>query len=185
MSDLEEQSDEALMARFVDGDKAAFRALFDRYAGPLHGMLRRALPRDDDARDLVQQTFLHLHRARADFKPGARLKPWLYTIALNLKREYFRRRARKPETALDFERHREPSVEPEVESRFEHAADVRAAVARLPESQRSVIELHWFEDMSFAEVADTLGLGRSAVKVRAHRGYKRLRQLLEGLEGNL
>lgn len=185
MSKPDPRTDEALMAAFVAGDKAAFRALFDRYSGPLLGMLRRSMPRDDDARDLLQQTFLQLHRARNDFKQGSRLKPWLYTIALNLKREYFRRRGRRPETSLDFTRHREPSAPPEVEQRFEHAAEVRAAVAALPEGQRTVIELHWFDDLTFAEIADTLGLGLSAVKVRAHRGYKKLRDSLNTLEGNL
>lgn len=173
------------MAAFVAGDEAAFAALFERHSGPLYGVLRRSLPSDDDARDLLQQTFLQLHRARHDFRPEARLRPWLYTIALNLKREFFRRRQRRPETPLDLERHREPSVEPAVQGRFEHVVEVRRAVAALPESQRVVIELHWFEELSFAEIAETLGLGLSAVKVRAHRGYNRLREALETLGRNL
>lgn len=179
----EERSDEALMAAFVAGDEAAFDALFERYAARLLGMLRRSMASEDDARDLLQQTFQQLHRARRDFRPDARLRPWLYTIAMNLKREHFRRLARRPETALDLQRHGEPSIEPEVEGRFEHGRAVRAAVASLPQSQRVVIELHWFEELSFAEIAQVLGLGLSAVKVRAHRGYARLRELLEAISG--
>jgi RNA polymerase sigma-70 factor (ECF subfamily) len=100
------------------------------------------------------------------------------TIAYNLKREYFRRKKRRPESHLDHEppasdRGRDP-LEVEDDKRL-----LRAALATLPDGQREVIELHWFEEIPFPEVAEILGLSTSAVKVRAHRGYKALRKQLE------
>src|SRR5262249_9001117 len=91
------RTDEELMAAYVAGEGAACRELSDRYAQILTGVLRRSLSRPDDARDLVQLTFLHVHRARNDYLPGAPFRPWLFTIALNLKREHFRRGARRHE----------------------------------------------------------------------------------------
>src|SRR5690606_18541634 len=136
---MDSRTDEALMEAYVDGETGALRLLFDRHGPTLLGMLRRSLPAEADARDLLQQTFLQLHRARKDYRRGARLKPWLFTIAMNLKREYFRKRGRSKETPLDPEVHPEPSVDPRREHTFEYSQEVRDAVERLPESQRVVI----------------------------------------------
>ena len=74
----------------VAGDEASFRVLFDRFAPVLFRLVRRRLPTEDHARDVVQQTLLHMHRARRDFRADSRLRPWLFTIAMNLVREHYR-----------------------------------------------------------------------------------------------
>ena len=162
------------MAAYVEGDRAAFDALFSRYAPRLRQMLGRRISRPQDVADIVQQTFLQLHRARKDFRAGAKLRPWLYTIALNLARQYFRRRGRRPEAGLgEFdppERGGEGNPE-----RTTVARELRDALTQLPAAQREVIELHWFEGLPFKEVAAVVGASESAVKVRAHRGYEKLR----------
>ncbi|RLB54846.1 MAG: RNA polymerase sigma factor [Deltaproteobacteria bacterium] len=176
--DLADQSDERLMAAYVAGNETAFAELFHRYGGRLLRVIRRQVRSEDDAREIVQQTFLHLHRARHDFRSGATLRPWIFTIALNLKREYFRRRGRRPEAPLDLDGRNDPSVPAYDPTRHERAQAVRAALASLPPGQREVIELHWFSELSFQEVAVVVGASVSAVKVRAHRGYGRLRKSL-------
>src|SRR5690349_7102953 len=95
------RSDEELMAAYVAGDRAAFRELFERHSPVLLRVTRRQLPTREEANDLLQQTFLQLHRARLDFDPTQRFKPWFFRIALNLKREHFRRLRRRPEDILD------------------------------------------------------------------------------------
>lgn len=184
MVEQDTRSDEDLMAAYVRGDTAAFRALFDRHAAVLYRLARRRLSSDDDARDVVQQTLLQLHRARNDFRPGARLRPWLFTIAMNLIREYYRRHSRRREQSLDSSPpSAEPSVDPdEGKAARERSARVRAALAKLPDAQREVIELHWFEDSPYEEIAMIVGASVAAVRVRAHRGYERLREILPELE---
>ena len=176
---MNEASDEALMAAYLQGDRAAFDALFSRYAPRLRQMLGRRIARGEDVADLVQQTFLQLHRARRDFRPDAKLRPWLYTIALNLSRQYFRRRGRRPETGLGEQEPPERGREGDPE-RSSVARELREALAELPSAQREVIELHWFEGLPFKEVAEIVGASESAVKVRAHRGYEKLRARLGG-----
>jgi RNA polymerase sigma factor (sigma-70 family) len=178
-------SDEELFAAYVGGDDRAFDDLFSRYAPALLTLMRKQVRKDEDARELVQQTFLHLHRARHDFRPGAALRPWLYTIALNLRREHFRRLGRRREEARELTDRELPRTEQPDIGRGETAQQVRAAIGRLPEGQQVVIHLHWFEGLPFSEVADVLGLSESAAKVRAHRGYKRLKQILADLDGGL
>lgn len=165
------------MAAYVAGDAQAFRELFESLAPGLERYLLRDFSDREEARDLVQQAFLQLHRARLDFDPQKRLKPWLYTIALNLKREHFRRKKRRPERPDTEAADREP-VAPRGQEQTDARRSVNWALARLPADQREVIELHWFGELSFPELAESLGIGVAAAKVRAHRGYVRLRELL-------
>ncbi len=176
--DLAEASDEVLMELYcLQHRREAFEELFRRYGGRLQGYFVRVTGSRELAGDMVQQTFLHVHRARADFRQGAPFRPWFYTIAHNVRREHFRRRARKPETQYDPERHGEPSVRPQVSSATDRA--VRRALDRLDVSQREVVILHWYEGMSFREIGEVVGASTSAVKVRAHRAYKKLREMLK------
>ncbi|NNB90370.1 RNA polymerase sigma factor [Corallococcus exiguus] len=175
-------SDEVLMERFCQGDAQAFDALFQRYARPVQGYLARLTGSPATAEDLAQLTFLSLVRARGRYQAGARVRPWLYAIATNAARDHARRH-RRPE-----------DLTPEGELPLTAVADtpeprdagleraVQRALAQLPEGQRLPILMHRFEGMGFAEIAETLGLTESAVKVRAHRGYARLRELLAPLQ---
>ena len=173
-------SDEALMTRFCQGDARAFDALFQRYARPIHAYLMRLTGSRAAAEDLSQQTFLSLVRARGRYQRGARVKPWLYAIATNATRDWQRRR--KPEELTDAGE-LPTGVASEAPAPRDTGLEgaVQRALAQLPEGQRIAIVLHRFEGLGFAEIAESLGLTESAVKVRAHRGYARLRELLATL----
>jgi RNA polymerase sigma-70 factor (ECF subfamily) len=118
-----------------------------------------------------------------DFDETKRFKPWLFTIALNLKREYFRTRRRRPEV-LAGESSSERAEPPAGQERVDARQAVTWALDKIPGEQREVIELHWFEGLSFQEIAECLGIGAVAAKVRAHRGYTRLRALLGPTDGD-
>ncbi len=163
------------MAAYVEGDRLAFAELFRRFGPMLYRMLARQLS-PDDARDLVQQTFLHLHRSRRDYRPGAALRPWLFTIAINLKRQYFRRSRR--EVLVNEAQDLEPKAEWPGRVPFEFTRDVRNALAALPADQQEVIILHWMDGLPFQDVAEMVGASLTAVKVRAHRGYLAMRRIL-------
>jgi RNA polymerase sigma-70 factor (ECF subfamily) len=172
------KTDEELMAAYVGGDEAAFHELFVRLSPNLLGLFRRQGAQPEDAQDLLQQTFLHLHRARLDFKQGSLVRPWLFTIALNVRRELARKKVRRRESVLDQEPAAAATSPSQGLEAGEDAARVRASLSALPDAQREVIELHWFQGVAFAEIASIVGASVSAVKVRAHRGYERLRELL-------
>ena len=170
------------MAAYVAGDSGAFDELFTRYAPILLRVMRQQLRSQEEANDLVQQTFLQLHRARRDFRSDARLRPWLFTIALNLKREHLRRLKRRPEAELELDGRNDPSARGDQE-RFEAAKTLQVALEKLQPGHREVIELHWLGQLSFPEISELLGASLSAVKVRAHRGYLALREILDdGME---
>lgn len=167
------------MAAYAEGDEAAFRELFARNAPLLTRVVRAQVGTDDECRDVVQQTFLQLHRARRDYRRGEPLRPWLLTIAYNLCRDRWRALAQRREIPIE---QAPPPVESTTASDLlqerQRAARVRAALAELPDDQRQVIEMHWFAGLPLPDVAIALGVSLSAVKVRAHRGYERLRNNL-------
>ena len=179
-----EASDEQLMVAYASGDTAAFSELFRRYCPPLLRLLRIQLNRQDDARDLLQQTFLHLHRSRHDFDPDAPFRPWLWTIALNVKRQHLRQRKRRPEAALEERSAESASTEGNYAEQLELVRSVRSALQSLPDQQRDVIVLHWLKGLGFIAVAAEVQASVSAVKVRAHRGYELLRATFGASRGS-
>jgi len=171
-------TDEELMLAYRAGDREAFRELFRRYAPRLEPMLRKRVSDPELARDLLQQTFLQLHRARYDFRQGARLRPWLFAIALNLVREQLRKGRRWPMRLTDQDDRALAASEPGPDARVAAARDIERALAALSADQYDVITLHWAQGLSFAEIAEALGASEVTVRVRAHRGYARMRQVL-------
>ena len=166
------------MLAYCAGDAAAFGELFTRYAPILERVLRRFRPSQDQLADLVQQTFLQLHRARHDFRADCELRPWLMTIAFNLAREQLRRARRRPEAELDAAAEIRLAQKPEGQQRFELRRDLSRALQQLPGDQREVVRLHFVEELSFEEIGEKVGASTGAVRVRAHRGYSALRKLL-------
>jgi len=164
------------MRRFSDGDSAAFDVLFERYGAPLHGYLWRLLGDRALVDDLTQTAFLSLVRARGRFRPGARFRPWLYAIATNAARDHLRRSHERLTATGELPAELAAEEVPTEDAPLQAA--VQRALAQLPESWRTVVVMHRFEGMPFAEIAEALETTEGAVKVRAHRGYERLRALL-------
>ncbi len=170
-------SDEQLMRRYVErADEAAFAALFSRYAHRLRGFFVRAVGHAGLADDMTQATLLNVHRARRDFDLDRPFRPWLFTIALNVRREHFRRVGRRRETPYDPADEVGPAVEPRVTSARDRL--VRRAIAALREDQREVVVLHWYEEFTFAEIGAMLAISPGAARLRAHRAYNALRAAL-------
>lgn len=175
--EADHDSEEALFQAWCEGEEGAFEELFGRLSPSLLRMLRERGFALDEALDLQQTVFLQLQRARHSFRPGARLRPWFYAIARNAGHA-LRARLRTPVLAVQAGL---ASQREAVEARLvrdEQRKLVRDALARLPETQRQAIELHWLQGMDFREVARRVGSTPDAVKLRAHRGRVRLRRLL-------
>jgi len=172
------RTDEELMDAYVDGDEAAFRLLFERYGPILLRLTRRHLRNDELAEEIVQQTFFRLHGARNDFRRGSKLRPWVMTIAMNLVREHWRRTKRRKMTSLEVETQAAPEADFMPLELRQRSDLLHVALEKLPTSQREVVELHWFQERPYAEVAQIVGTSEGAVRVRAHRAYSTLKQLL-------
>ena len=163
------------MVAYQGGDMEALGTLYSVLRGALTGYLR-VLARDPAvAEDLLQETFLQLHRARHTFQPPRPVRPWVYAIARNVflmhRRAAFRRG--RHEKIAD-EALPDVPVPPEMEN-LGDGESVRKALARLPEARREPLVLHHVLGMSFKEVGAVLGISEGAAKVRAHRALAELR----------
>ena len=184
-------SDEELVAAFQRGELGAFDALVLRWDRKIQGAIYRILGTEEDARDLCQEAFLKAYRALPGFKGEARFSSWLYQIALNLCRDRMRRRKGRTFVSLDDLGEGDLSTQPgpsalDVVEARDVSRTVAAAVATLPEDQREVIVLKEYQDLTFLQIAEILGLPPSTVKTRLYRGLTQLKQRLEqqGLRGS-
>ena len=143
--------------------------------------------REEDARDVCQDTFLRAFRALPGFKGQAKFSSWLYRIALNLCRDWIRRQRRAPvlqipEDGDPFELASEAGPTESIEdlvARRELTAVVEEAMALLPEEQRTAIILKEYHGMTFQEIADLQQCPLSTVKTRLYQGLSVLRRQLE------
>ncbi|HEY5617614.1 MAG TPA: RNA polymerase sigma factor [Vicinamibacterales bacterium] len=180
-------TDEDLVARSMGGDLESFNQLILRWERPIYALAYRVIGREEDARDVCQETFLRAFRALPGFKGQAKFSSWLYRIALNLCRDWIRRRRRSPLVELpegvdlvELATDRGPaeSVE-ELVSRKELSEAVAEAMTLLPEEQRTAIILKEYHGMTFQEIADLQGCPLSTVKTRLYQGLSVLRRNLE------
>ena len=179
-----EASDEVLMEAFVHGDEQAFCQLFDRHAPALLRYARRRLPSDADAEDVVQQTFLNVHRARASFRPHSRLRPWLFTICLNLVREFHRQRVRRPERPSE-QLDALPGPAPPPDGVIERdPREVSALLQALPLHLREVVIGRGLRGMEYEEVEALTGVVVPTLRVRWFRALRRLEQLAEARDAS-
>ena len=148
------------MARYAAGDEAAFAAVYDELAPRLYGYLVRQTRETARAEDLVQQTFLQMHRARGSVLAGAEVVPWAFAIARRLMIDGFRRGRREVLRRLQPPRRAGAAEGPPADDLVqaqELATRIRRELARLPETQRVAFELVKGEGLSLAEAAASAG----------------------------
>ena len=180
-------TDEELVARARSGDLDSFNQLVLRWERPIYALAYRVIGRDEDARDVAQETFLRAYRALGGFKGQAKFSSWLYRITLNLCRDWMRRERRTPVAQapegvdlLDLATESTPaeSVE-DLVARKELGRAVAAAMTHLSEEQRTAIILKEYQGLTFQEIADLLDCPLSTVKTRLYQGLSVLRRQLE------
>jgi RNA polymerase sigma-70 factor, ECF subfamily len=164
---------EMLMARYQAGDIDAATTLIDGVSPQLHRFFRAQLATRADADDLLQETWLQIHRVRQTYRPGEPVLAWFYAIARHVGLDHYRRTRR----AAARER-RSPEMPSFAEaSSVDHPEDdLEALLEGLPASQREVIEMLKVAGMSLEEVARATSSSVGAVKQKVHRAYRRLRE---------
>jgi len=172
--------DEALVEAVLAGERDAFGELVERYKRGIASFIGASVRQSSDAADLTQETFLRAYAHLATFNPDlGRFSTWLYHIARNVVRTFLGRSQRRPALSdLPEEQTLENALpDPSHESdpaggvlRAEAEAEVRAALAELPERTRTVLALRFYDNMDYQTIATTMGLSLGNVKTLIHRG---------------
>ncbi len=180
-------TDEQLARAASDGDRSAFEELVRRYMKPIFNFVYRMTANYAEADDLTQDVFLQLYRSLPSARLDLPFRPWLYVIARNKCLDSLKRKR-----ALDFSALVDPETaespidavadpDPLPDAVLEHAdlqRMLREAIARLPERYRAVVSLRYAGELSFAEIAQTLGLPENTVKTHFQRAKAMLRREL-------
>jgi RNA polymerase sigma-70 factor (ECF subfamily) len=175
---------DAAMERYSNGDDSAFAEVYDALAPRLLGYLRKATRDEAASEDLMQQTFLQIHRARGSFIPGAPVMPWALAVAKRLMIDRARRKHVELAVFADV-----PTDDDRMTSQATISTDdvvdarrterrVQERLDSLPESQRTAYQLVKQEGLSLKRAAELLGTTVPAVKLRTHRAYEALRALI-------
>lgn len=169
------------VAALQTGEDAALDRLMERHRDPLFGFVKRMIGNAHDAEEIVQETFVRAYFQIHRYRPKSPFAAWLYQIARNLCRDYFRSRAYRQGQATE-ELDRPPKDPPQTERRSDREEErieaVQAALMKLPPRLRECLILTAIEGMSHAEAGARLGLTAKAVEVRNYRARALLGKLL-------
>ncbi len=168
-----EVPDELLMERYADGDANAFDELFRRYEGRAYAFFLARTRSPERARDLYQELFLRIHRARGSYDAHRPFTPWLFQIARRLLVDELRRAHHSREVPLE---EREPCAErPGGEAELADRERVGEVLGALTSEERYVLVSAKVEGIGYPEIASQLGKSVDAVKKLASRAMQRLR----------
>ena len=168
-----------LMARYQAGDIAAVTALVECIGPQLHRFFMAQSARRSDADDLLQETWLRIHRVRHTYRPGEPALPWFYAIARRVRIDHYRRASRT--TARERPLEEVPDVAATLPQEEIHADDLETLLAPLSESQREVIRMMKVAGMSLEDVARATSCSVGSVKQKVHRAYRKLRDRMNAM----
>jgi RNA polymerase sigma-70 factor (ECF subfamily) len=169
----------ALMVAAQRGDAKSYRQLLGEVAPALRNFLRTRFFARDHIDDIVQETLMGIHAARHTYNPEQPFKNWMYGIARHKMVDYMRKLGRQQSNEIN-----DQELETFLADRANNpeealsGKDVQQALTRLPEKQRRILMMVKVEGYSMAETAQKLGMSETAVKVSAHRAYRKLKEWL-------
>ena len=182
------QGETELIRRAAEGDADAFEALMLAYEKQVYNLALRMVGNPDDALDLSQEAFLRAWRGLSNYRSDSAFSTWLYRLTSNVCIDFLRREKKRKVVPLhytDEEEEREldiPDAGPGVEERLIGQAEqeqVAAALNQLDSEYRQALILRVFQDMSYAEIADILGIREGTVKSRIARAREKMRLLMQ------
>src|SRR5438552_15775378 len=182
----EDIDDTALMAEVARGDTVAFERLIERHQALVLGTVGRMLGQNAEVEDLAQQVFIRVWKSAPRYRPTAKFTTWLLTITRNLVFNEARRRKRHPGDLLDVHEGEEALALVDSAGRIpdeqlleaELQREIDRAILALPEKQRMALVLRRYEDKSYEEIGEVLGLSIAAVKSLLFRARTELRAAL-------
>jgi len=183
-----ECADSELMARLAAGDDLALNTIMLRWRDRVAAFLYKMTGHGATAADLAQETFVKLYQARDRYRPEAKFSTYLFAIATNLGRNQARWTRRHPTVSLDQDEEEDslnaqvvdPGQTPEeAAASRERLQSVHKAFLALPEDLRETMTLFIYEDMSYADISETLGCSPKAAETRIYRARQLLKEKLK------
>ncbi len=182
-------SDEDLMEYFQEGREPAFNELVKRYTDRLHNFLYRYTHNHQDCEDLVQETFLRVHKSKHSYERIAKFSTWMYTIALNLAKSLYKKKKRMQKVSI----HKDESDPKDYEMNIEDTnilqdeelhqklclEQLEKALMQLAPEFREVVVYRDLQELSYDEIAEITGIAMGTVKSRINRGRAQIKAMID------
>ncbi|MDE6278579.1 MAG: RNA polymerase sigma factor [Paramuribaculum sp.] len=164
--------------------RQAFGEVIKLYTKPLYWQIRRMVNSHDDANDLLQNTFLKAWTSLENFRGEARLSTWLYKIAVNESLSFLERERKRLNISIDDEEaHILHTIEADTNIDGNNLAlELRKAIAALPEKQRLVFNMRYYDDMKYEDMSQILGTSVGALKTSYHLAVKKIEAHFKDIE---
>ncbi len=175
--------DKDLLELFKEEGKEnyAFNLIIDKYSERLYWHIRKLVASHDDANDLLQETLVKAWKALPDFRSESKLYTWLYRIATNESLTFLKRARLKAFFSLsDYSRQLENQLESDPYFNGDTTQRIfHKAILKLPEKQRTVFTLRYFEEMKYEEISEITGTSVGALKASYHHAFQKIQEYLK------
>jgi RNA polymerase sigma-70 factor, ECF subfamily len=187
---MDQKTEAEIIARVLQGERQVYALLVEEYKIPVYNLAYRMTGNSRDAEDITQEAFLISFRQLSRYDSKRSYFTWLYTISLNIIRNYLKKAIRRQRElhALDVSSDTVIStmgktvphgaVDPD-EFRKEQEDQLERCLGKLSPDLRELIVLRFYQGLSFEVIADITELSQSAVKMRLYRGLKKLREIMQ------
>ena len=187
---MDQKTEAEIVARVISGDRQAYALLVEEYKNPVYNLAYRMAGNPEDAEDIAQEAFLSSFRQLSRYDLKRSFFTWLYTISLNIIRNYLKKAGRRqndsrqlrslPDAAVsDTEKAALHGVADPGESRKEQEEQLESCLGKLSPELRELIVLRFYQGLSFEAIADITGFSQSAVKMRVYRGLEKLKEIMQ------
>jgi len=177
------KTDQELYQAWRDGDIEGFKALFERYQRRLYQVILGWSKNPSWAEELFQESWVRVIEHKDDFDPNKKFSSWLFQIALNLTRDYWRKQKRVKISDLEQSELIDAKENPEqILAEKETQKQVLNALGQLSEVEQEVFMLRHFGGMSFSEIAELLGINLNTVLSRMHQAVKHLKKIIGDIQ---
>lgn len=185
MTRINDSDDKELVKELQDpaSCRKAFGEVIRKYSEPLYWQIRRMVNNHDDANDLLQNTFMKAWSSIDSFRGDAKLSTWLYKIAINESLTFLERERKRLNVSIDDESaHLIHAIEADTNiDGDELKKELRKAIATLPEKQRLVFNMKYYDELTYEKMSEILGTSVGALKSSYHLAVKKIEQYFSNL----
>jgi RNA polymerase sigma-70 factor (ECF subfamily) len=180
---MEQNQEAEIVARILNGEREAFSLLVEEYKAPIFNLAYRMTGNREDAGELAQETFVRAFTKLIKYQSEQRFFTWLYTISLNVVKNHLRRqslwgRLVAGSVSVAAIPDQGSNQEKDLLAK-EEQQQLQDALLKLPHGQRAALVLRYYEDQSFADIAQICGLPENTIKMRVYRALEKLRAVME------
>lgn len=173
--ELLNRTDEELMVLYQNGSETAFQALYDRHSSKIFSFINSKIQKTEISRELFQEVFVKMHKSKHLYNNTYPLLPWIFTITRNTIFDYLKRGSTS-ETAVPVEKIDERAA---MEDQQELGLDIKPLMINLPPQQKIALEMRYFDEKTFEEIAKTLNTSPVNIRKIISRGVKRLKEIIK------